>query len=117
MMSSRAGRVRGARRGVGLGLAVYVGNSQRPERNEVDAGNKLAEERGRELPVPAEKPSEQSGDAEIEHVVHRRFGSGNEKRKDGELHYVGHDGNDHGGAQARSRPDGNGSASISGLLW
>ena len=95
MMSSRAGRVCG---NLGLHLAIDVGNSQRPQRNQVDAGDKLAEERGRELPVPAEEPGEQAGDAEIEHVVNRRSGSRNENRKDSELDYIGHDGDDHGSA-------------------
>jgi hypothetical protein len=87
------------------GFAIDVGDSEGPERDEFDAGDKLGGEGGQELPVPAEEPGEQAADAEVDYVVGRRCGAFEDKRKDGDLENVRDDGEDHGDAQARTGGD------------
>ncbi len=87
------------------GLAIYVGDGESPERDEVDTRDKLGGEGGKELPVPAEKESEQAADGEIEDVVDRRFGALDDPGENGDLKDVGDDGHDHGDAQARTCGD------------
>jgi hypothetical protein len=40
-------------------------NRKRPERNQIDTGHELGQERWQKLPVPAEKVNQQGCDAEI----------------------------------------------------
>jgi len=87
------------------GFAIYVGNGEGPEGNKLHAGDELGGERGQELPMPAEKESEQAACAEIENIVGGRRGALNHEGKDSELEYVGNDGRDHGDAQARTCGD------------
>ena len=87
------------------GFAIDVGDGERPERNQVDAGDELGGEGRQELPVPAEEKGEQAADAEVEDIVGRRLSAFDDPGEDGDLKDVGDDGEDHGDAQARTGGD------------
>src|ERR1039458_6609462 len=58
--------------GDALGLAVDVGDGERPERNQVDTGDEFGEERGQEFPVPSQQVNHEGSDAEIEDAINGR---------------------------------------------
>jgi hypothetical protein len=60
---------------VAFGLAIDVGDGERPQRDEVDAGDQLAGEGGQELPVPAEQEVEDASHDDVDPVSQRRLGA------------------------------------------
>ena len=72
----------GLRFGDAFGFAVDVGDGERPERNEVDAGDEFGEEGWEKFPVPTEEVNHQGSDAEIENVIGGREASGDEHGED-----------------------------------
>jgi len=87
------------------GFAIYIGDCEGPEGDELDSGNQLGGEGGQKLPVPAEEIREQAADTEVDDIVWGRCATFEDEGKDGNLQDVGGDGEDHGDAQARTGGD------------
>lgn len=85
--------------GDALGLAIDVGHGQRPERNQIDAGDEFGKERWQKFPVPAEQVNQDGSDAEIEQVIGGRESSGYKQGEDYKLECIRNDGQHHGGSK------------------
>jgi hypothetical protein len=98
--------------GGGLGhalcFAIDVGHGDRPERNQIDAGDEFGEERWEELPVLSEQVNHQRSNAQGEDVIGRRKSSGYERGEDDKLECVGGDGQQHGGTKVWAGRNGDG---------
>ena len=86
-------------------FAVDVGDGQGPEWREVDSGDEFAGKRGQKLPVPAQKPGEDTGHAKVDDVVGRRFYSCEENREENDLDNIGEDCQQQRGLHARAGRD------------
>lgn len=84
------------------GFAIDIGDGESPERNEVDTGDQFSGEGGQELPMPAEKPCEETSDTNVEDVIRGKCSALEDRWEDGDLQDVGNDSHDHGDAQART---------------
>jgi hypothetical protein len=91
------------------GFAIDVGDSERPERDELHSGDELGREGGQELPMKAEKVSEQAADTEVDDVVWGGCAAFEDEGKDGNLEDVGENSEDHGDTQTRTGGDFDGS--------
>ena len=84
-----------------LRFAIDICNGQGPQGDEVDDGHELGEERGQELPVPAEKVDQHCTDASVEHVIGRRLRTLDEEGKKDDLERIRKDRQDHSDLKAR----------------
>ena len=91
--------------GGALGFAPDAGDGDGPERNQVDSGYELSEKGRQKFPVPSEEVNHEGGDAEVEDVIGGRDCAGNEQGQQKYLQGVGHDGEQHGGAELRAGGD------------
>ncbi len=98
-------------------FTINVGDSKRPERNQVDSGDELGEKRWHKFPVPAQEVNHGGGDSEIEYVVSGGQSALDEHGKDDDLERIREDGQHHGGAKLPTGRDGDGIVSHGGYTF